>query len=223
MEKASRLYDIVRLDHFRGIDRYYAIPARSETAENGEWQQGPGMRLFNEIKRRLGEINIIAEDLGILDSGVVRLLEATGFPGMKVLHFAFNGNENNPYLPANIEENSVVYTGTHDNDTTLGFLNSLTDAEFKKLKTRLRAALKGEGVVYPFVTREDTTLALVICALASKADLAIIPVQDVMNLDADARMNTPSTTEGNWQYRMNSFPSRKDLAILRKTVDKFNR
>ena len=223
IDKASKLYDIIRIDHFRGLDRYYAIPAGSETAETGEWLQGPGIRLFNEIKRRLGDIKIIAEDLGVLDSGVIRLRERTGFPGMKVLQFAFDGNENNPFLPCNTEENSVVYTCTHDNDTTLGFINGKTDGEFAEFKTRLRSALKSENVAFPFVSRESASTAMIACAIASKACIAVIPVQDLMNLDGFARMNVPSTSQGNWQYRMEKFPSRRDCAILRKMIEEYKR
>ena len=223
LERASKQFDITRIDHFRGLDRYYAIPYGSQTAETGEWFEGPGMRLFNEIKRRLGEISIIAEDLGVLDKGVIRLLETTGFPGMKILQFAFDGDEDNAYLPANIGENSIVYTGTHDNDTTLGFFKAMSEIEFRECKARLREALKSEGIVYPFVTLEQASLAMVICALATKANLAIIPIQDIMNLDGLSRMNTPSTAEGNWQFRLEQFPSRKELAVIRKLIDEFNR
>lgn len=223
IDRASKQYDIVRIDHFRGLDRYYVIPVGSETAETGEWLPGPGMRLFNEIKRRLGDIHIIAEDLGVLDVGVIRLRDRTGFPGMKILQFAFDGNGDNAYLPCNIEKNSVVYTGTHDNDTTLGFINELTVEEFYLLKRRLRSALKSENVEFPFVSREQTATAMVVCALATNANIAVIPVQDLMNLDASARMNVPSTSEGNWQYRMEKLPSRRDCAILRKTIEEFKR
>lgn len=220
---AAEMYDVIRIDHFRGLDRYYAIPADSETAEIGEWLPGPGVRLFNEIKRKLGEVDIIAEDLGVMDNGVIKLRMRTGFPGMYILQFAFDGSADNPYLPVNMQENSVVYTGTHDNDTTLGFIDEMTEEEFKSFKTRLRAALETEKAVYPMATREDAVTGLVICALASKAYLAIIPVQDILVLGADARMNVPSTSEGNWQFRMKKFPSRRDCAVLRKTIDEYKR
>ena len=223
IERAAKKYDIIRLDHFRGLDRYYSIPAESETAETGEWLEGPGTRLFNEIKRRLGSVSIIAEDLGILDSGVVRLRESTGFPGMKILQFAFDGNSDNPYLPQNVEENSVMYTGTHDNNTSLGFLNEMPDGEFRTFKQRLRAALKSENVTYPFVSREDTVTALNLCALASKSNLVVLPIQDIMCLDSGARMNTPSTAEGNWKFRLTSLPDRKSMAKFRKMIAKFHR
>ena len=162
IEAAGRQFDIIRIDHFRGLDRYYAIPAGNQTAEEGEWLPGPGMRLFNEIKRRLGDVEMIAEDLGEMDAGVLRLRERTGFPGMKILQFAFDGNDDNPYLPRNIEENSVVYTGTHDNDTTLGLLKEMSEAEFASFKKLLRAELHGKGIELPFASREEASLALMI-------------------------------------------------------------
>ena len=223
VEKAQSQFDVIRIDHFRGLDRYYAIPADREDAMEGEWLQGPGMKLFYEIKRRLGDVNIIAEDLGEMDAGVVRLMERTGFPGMKVLQFAFDNNPDNPYLPANFGLNSVVYTGTHDNDTTLGYINTLDDKQFASLKRQLRAALKSEGVVHPFVTREQTALAMNICALASSANIAVIPVQDVACLGSEARMNVPSEPSGNWQYRMEDFPSRRFIALLKRGIEQYHR
>ena len=181
------------------------------------------MRLFNEIKRRLGNVQMIAEDLGVLDSGVIRLRERTGFPGMKILQFAFDNNLSNPYLPHNIEKNSVVYTGTHDNDTTLGFLNEMDEEQFIDFKKQLRSALKSENAICPFASREEAALAMIVCAFASNANTAIIPIQDIMNLDASARMNVPSTSEGNWQYRMEKMPSRRDVAILRKAIGEYRR
>ncbi|MDE6598097.1 MAG: 4-alpha-glucanotransferase [Clostridia bacterium] len=223
IDKAAHMYDVIRIDHFRGLDRYYAIPAGNETAEVGEWLPGPGMRLFHEIRRRVGDVNIIAEDLGVMDSGVVKLRQRSGFPGMKILQFAFDGEKDNAYLPENFEENSVVYTGTHDNDTTLGFINKMDEEEFKTFKKRLREALGKEGVQFPFVTPEETVTALNICALASKARLAVIPVQDMLALDTEARMNIPSIPDGNWRFRLDKMPSRISSAIMRKTVDKYKR
>ena len=223
IDRASKNFDIIRIDHFRGLDRYYSIPAESETAEVGEWLNGPGIRLFSEIKRRLGDVKIIAEDLGVIDSGVVRLRERTGFPGMKILQFAFDGSPANAYLPRNVEENSVIYTGTHDNDTTLGFLRQLSESEFRTFKKRLRAELKLEHVTYPFVSREDTVTAMNVAALASKACIAVLPVQDMMLLGSEARMNIPSTPSGNWQFRLKKMPARRDWAILRKMIEGLNR
>ncbi|MDE7439488.1 MAG: 4-alpha-glucanotransferase [Clostridia bacterium] len=223
IEKAKVQFDVIRIDHFRGLEKYYSIPAGKEDACDGEWLQGPGIRLFHEILRRLGNVDIIAEDLGVADAGVARLIERTGFPGMKVLQFAFDGNADNPYLPANFKENSVVYTGTHDNDTTLGFLNSMTDREFAEFKTKLRAALKGEEVVHPFVTREQAVWAMNVCALASSANIAVIPVQDIMCLGSEARMNVPSEPSGQWRFRMDKLPTRKSVALLKNAIKQFNR
>ena len=218
IEKAKTQFDIIRIDHFRGFDRYYSVPADREDATSGEWLPGPGVRLFYEIRRRCGDVDIIAEDLGETDAGVARLLERTGYPGMKVLQFAFDGKADNPYFPANFGENSAVYTGTHDNDTTLGFFNSMTDGEFASFKTRLRAALKSEGVVYPFVTREQAVWAMNTCALASSASIAVLPAQDIICLGSEARMNVPAQPFGNWRYRMEAFPSRRSLALLKRAI-----
>ena len=168
-------------------------------------------------------VPVIAEDLGVMDYGVEKLRQRTGFPGMKIILFAFDGKQTNPYLPRNIQENAVAYTGTHDNATALGLLNKMTDAQFRVFKTRLRAALKDEGVVYPFVTRKQAALALCVCVLASNANVAILPIQDLLILDGFARMNLPSTAEGNWRFRLLEQPSRKSAAILRKTLKEFNR
>ena len=223
VRKAKELYDAIRIDHFRGLDRYYAIPAGSETAEVGDWLDGPKDRLFECIKNEIGEFPVIAEDLGVIDSGVIKLRMKTGYPGMKILMFAFDGKQSNSYLPSNMEENSVVYTGTHDNNTALGFLETMDDAQFRTFKRRLRAALKGEGVHFPFVTREETARAMCICIMASPARLAIVPVQDMLALNDDYRMNTPSTAEGNWKFRLTKIPTRYDAAVFRKMVKEYNR
>ncbi len=219
VKKAAELYDVIRIDHFRGLDRYYAIPAASKTAETGEWRKGPAMKLFNAIENKLGLLDIIAEDLGVMDEGVVKLREETGFPGMKILMFAFDGKEDNSYLPKNVEKNSVMYTGTHDNDTALGFLNKMTNLQFKRFKDRLREAMKSESVIYPMVSREDAAFALCICALASPSDLAVVPIQDLLGLDGAARMNMPSTMQNNWQFRLKTMPNRVNAATMRKIVD----
>ena len=218
IRRAYELYDIIRLDHFRGFDRYYAIPAGSPTAESGEWRQGPGTELFERTERALGGLKIIAEDLGIIDDGVVRLRAQTGFPGMKILLFAFDGDENNAYLPKNIVKNSVTYSGTHDNDTAFGFVSGMTESAFSDFRRRLRAALRGEGVSYPFVTRRDSVRALIRCALATRSDICIIPVQDILGLDNSSRMNVPGTPSGNWQFRLAEIPGRQQAAIFRAAV-----
>lgn len=215
---AKRMYDIVRIDHFRGLDRYYSIPAGATTAREGEWMQGPGAELFEAAERALGPLNIIAEDLGVLDEGVVALREACGFPSMKVMLFAFDGEEDNDYLPQNIDEHSVVYTGTHDNDTALGYMLKQTDKQFKALKKSIRAALKYEGVYTPVVDRADAVRALVLCALNARSAIAVIPVQDILCLDNWSRMNTPSVAEGNWRFRLTAQPNRNAMANLKNAI-----
>ncbi|MCD8294012.1 MAG: 4-alpha-glucanotransferase [Clostridia bacterium] len=223
IRKASTLYDGIRFDHFRGLDRYYSIPYGDKTAENGKWVPGPGMKLFNALKEEMDRLDVIAEDLGNIDDGVIKLKEDCGYPGMAILLFAFDGHPDNSYLPANITSNTVIYTGTHDNDTALGFLRNMTTTQLKIFKKRLRAALKSEGEEYPFVTREETVNALIVCALSSKADLAVLPIQDVLGLDNSCRMNTPAVMEGNWRFRLSNMPTRVDAAYLRLLVKRFRR
>lgn len=223
IKRAAELYDVLRIDHFRGLDRYYAIPADSETAEVGEWENGPKAKLFIKLRESLGEIPFIAEDLGVMDEGVEKLRAAADFPGMKIVLFAFDGKPTNAYLPHNIEENSVAYTGTHDNATTLGLLNCMTDAQFKVFKRRLRVEMQEIGLVLPFVTRAEAARALYVCTLASPANLAILPIQDLLGLGDEARMNVPSTSEGNWKFRLTKQPSRFHAAVLRKIIKKYDR
>lgn len=206
---ASRMFDVTRIDHFRAFHNYYAIPYGAENAVRGEWKKGPGMDFFKVLKRTLGDIPIIAEDLGSLTPGVHRLLERTGYPGMKILQFAFDSGEENPYLPHCYEKNSVVYTGTHDNDTTAGWFASASpeDAAFAARYCRLT---KSEG--YPW--------GLIRTAYASVSFLAVAPMQDVLGLPAQCRMNTPSTSQGNWQWRMSAGAATPALAqkLLRLTA-----
>ncbi len=216
--KAKEMYDVIRIDHFRGLDRYYAIPAGAHNAVTGEWENGPAKEFFDEIKRRLGDIEIIAEDLGIMDDGVIALRDGCGIPGMNTLMFAFDGTEKNPYLPQNIVENSVTYTGTHDNDTALGFLKKMDDVQFKDFKKQLRKAIKGQGIYEPIVDREDAARAICISAAYSKSYLTVLPIQDILGLDNAARMNVPSTSVGNWRFRLSKMPNRRAVAELKKLI-----
>jgi 4-alpha-glucanotransferase len=184
------LYDIARIDHFRGFAGYWEVPAEEETAINGRWVAGPGRDLFDAVHRALGSLPIIAEDLGLITPDVIELRDSLGFPGMKVLQFAFGGRSDDPYLPHSYLPRSVVYTGTHDNDTTRGWWNSLSDHE----RSRVQVYLGRDG--------SDISWDLIRLALMSVADLAIIPVQDVLDLDSSARMNTPGQAGGNWSWRM---------------------
>lgn len=215
---AKQMYDVVRIDHFRGLDRYYAIDANAFNAVNGDWLTCPGEELFAEMKERLGGMDIIAEDLGIMDDGVTLLREKTGFAGMNVLMFAFDGEEDNSYLPENIAENSVTYTGTHDNDTALGFLRKMTDKQFADFKKQLRKTMKKQGIYLPLVDEKDVVKGLCMSALYTRSYLAVIPVQDILGLDNSARMNVPSISEGNWKFRLSGMPSRNAMAELKNMI-----
>ena len=187
------LYDIVRIDHFRGFDEYYSIPYGDETAVNGHWEKGPGMDLFNTVKEKLGELDIIAEDLGFLTESVFKLLKDSGYPGMKVLQFAFDSSEDSDYLTYKYQRNCVVYTGTHDNDTTVGWFEKLSD-EDKDVALRYMNSF--------YTPKEERHWDLIALAMRSTADTCIIPVQDFLGLGSEARINTPSTLGDNWKWRM---------------------
>ena len=201
----------MRVDHFRGFDRYYEIDAGEETAIKGKWKQGPKYELFQTVENKLGKLNIIAEDLGSLDKGVYRLMDETGYPGMKVMEFAFDGNKKNPYLPKNIKENSVCYTGTHDNDTLLGYINKLKGGEYKIFKDSLERTLKEGGIKYFPENKIEMAKVVMLLVMSSLAYLTVIPIQDILLLGSRARMNTPSTSEGNWQFKLQRLPNRKEL------------
>ena len=190
------IYDRVRIDHFRGFDTYYAIPYGDETAERGEWKEGPGIALFQLLEEKLGaayggKLPIIAEDLGYLTDSVRKLLDDSGFPGMKVLEFAFDSREQSDYLPHNYGHNCVVYTGTHDNDTVTGWFHSAPPEDVRFCRDYLRLS-RFEGWNWGFIR----------AAWASTADLAVAQMQDFLNLGSEARVNTPSTLGGNWCWRM---------------------
>lgn len=188
-----KLFDIVRIDHFRGFDEYYSIPYGDDTAQNGHWEKGPGMDLFHTMKEELGERNIIAEDLGFLTETVYKLLRDSGYPGMKVLQFAFDTSENSDYLTYKYDRNCVVYTGTHDNDTTMGWYEHLTDWDRD-------VALRYMNSFH--TPKEEQHWDLISLAMRSVADTCIIPVQDYLGLGSEARINTPSTLGDNWKWRM---------------------
>jgi 4-alpha-glucanotransferase len=190
LREGLELVDLMRIDHFRGFAAYWAVPAEEETAENGEWIEGPGAKLFEAIDSALGNLPIVAEDLGDIDQPVIDLRNQFDFPGMKILHFAFGGGSDNPFLPFNVSPNSVIYTGTHDNDTTLGWYESAPDYERDRLHQYL-GCTGSDGVVWDLIR----------LALGSVANQAIIPLQDLCSLGTDARMNLPGTAEGNWGWR----------------------
>lgn len=203
------LYDIVRIDHFRGFDAYWSIPYGDATAENGRWVKGPGYDIFRTMKKTLGEKKVIAEDLGFLTDSVIKLVKRTGYPGMKILQFAFDSREESDYLPHNYGRNCVVYTGTHDNDTTLGWYHTL-DKTDKALADRYLNIRSGKDVPWEFIRS----------ALASVADTAVIPMQDYLTLDSAARINTPSTLGNNWKWRMKEGDYEDTLAARIRQITK---
>lgn len=221
LNHALETYDIVRIDHFRGIDRYYEIPAFAENATKGEWKAGPGKKLFAGIGDRS---RFIAEDLGIMDEGVVALREELGFPGMKVMLFAFDGNPKNDFLPANIPENSVCYTGTHDNDTVAGYVKSLSAEDLLLFRSRVAQALQEQKKFIRLGKRpEEISEALCKLVLSTKANLAVLPVQDILGLDNSARMNRPSTEHGNWCFRLERIPKGGIMHRLKRWIRAYRR
>ena len=190
LRHALTIYDVVRIDHFRGFESYYSIPARDTTAQNGSWQPGPGMDFIGAIHAAMPGARIIAEDLGYMTPQVKELLEGSGYPGMKVLQFAFDRREAGDYLPHNYLHNSVVYTGTHDNTTTAAWEAEAHPEDVARARAYLHAA--DEPLVESFIR----------AALASVSNTAIVPMQDWLGLGGEARMNVPSRPWGNWQWRV---------------------
>ncbi len=191
-----RLFDVLRIDHFRGFEAYFAIPAQDSTAKYGCWVKGPGYEIFDELLKWESNPQMILEDLGYLTDEVHKLLKKTGYPGMRVLEFAFDGQKDNAYLPHNYIENTVVYTGTHDNVPLVGWVKTLTSNQVTQIFNYFNINKKS-----------DIPQTLICAALSSIASLAIIPLQDYLELDETSRINTPSTIGCNWDYRI-------DLALL---------
>jgi len=191
-EQTFRYTDIVRIDHFRGFDSYWEIPAHHETAVNGRWRKGPGKAFFKYMKKEIKKMPIIAEDLGIITPSVEKLRDELGYPGMKILQFAFDSDETNAYLPHNFTTtNCVVYSGTHDNNTTLGwYLGEASGAARERIR-KYAGTFDGGSIHREFIR----------LAFSSVADLAIIPLQDLLGFGEDCRMNLPSTSKGNWRWR----------------------
>lgn len=211
MELNFTLFDVVRLDHFRAFFNYWEIPADATDAREGQWRDGPGDAFFDSLHAAMPEAAIIAEDLGDLDEGVRDLRDRWGLPGMAILQFAFDGNGENLYLPHNVAHNAVIYPGTHDNNTTLGWYEDASE----ELRDQFRRYFRVSG--------NDVSWDFVRAAYASVARLAIVPIQDLLTLDAHARMNTPGSEQGNWTWRMThedlqfikgSAPYLRDLAWL---------
>lgn len=212
LKSAFKMYDIVRIDHFRAFYNYYAIPYGSVDARIGEWRMGPGIEFFNEMKRYFKKAQIVAEDLGFLDEGVHEMLKLSGYPGMKVLQFAFDSDDN-PYLPENHIENSIVYTGTHDNDTLCGWLKSASEETLARVEKKI-----------PRRKNQSLADAIIRAAHASVAETSIIPMQDYLELESEARINIPSTNSGNWQWRLPRGYAKKQLSMrIAAMMDKYHR
>jgi 4-alpha-glucanotransferase len=191
MEFSARLYDVIRIDHFIGVVQYYAIPAGDVTAENGQWQVGPGQKLIDAINQSIGKSKIIAEDLGIAVPKVKKLLKKNGYPGMKIIQFAFDGNPENEHLPYHYSSNLVAYGGTHDNDTLVGFYESKKRKELRLIKDYLNVKHK-----------KEIPWAVIRTLYQSSADTVLFQAQDILELPNSARMNFPSTIGNNWQWRL---------------------
>ena len=191
IRQSLNLYDVLRIDHFKGFESYWSIPYGDPTAENGEWVKGPGIKIFNAIKDELGDVNIIAEDLGTLTEETIKLRDDTGFPGMKILTFGFDTDSSNPFLPHNYEKNFIVYTGTHDNDTVRGWMETTAPKEEVKNAIEYLSLTKEEGYNWGFIRG----------AWSSIADISIAQMQDFLNLGNKSRINLPSTLGDNWRWR----------------------
>jgi len=194
VRRQLELMHMLRIDHFRALEAFWVIPGESEDGIIGEWREAPGEALLTTLQQQLGKLPLIAEDLGIITEEVTALREAFGLPGMKILQFAFGGDDNNPYLPGNFAEDAVVYTGTHDNDTTLGWFES-ADEHVRQNALRVLDA-----------TADEMPWALIECVLESPAMLAVIPMQDLLALGTEAKFNTPGTLDNNWNWRMDCLP-----------------
>lgn len=218
---AFSLFDIIRIDHFRAFDRFYAIPAGAQTAREGKWLDGPKAALFKDMKN----YQIIAEDLGIIDDGVRKLLKDTGYAGMKVFSFAFDGNEENEYLPCYYNENSVAYTGTHDNDTLRSFILGMAKDERKAFEKQTEKQCLLADVAYITESIDDEIESIIELLLSSKANTVILPMHDILCFGEEARLNAPSTvSQNNWTFRfIEKDFKRKKAAWLKVLTKKYNR
>lgn len=211
IEYSFKLYDIVRIDHFRGFDEYYSIPYGEKTAINGAWKKGPGLDLFKYIKEKLGDVEIIAEDLGFLTESVKQLLKDTGYPGMKIIQFAFDSREESDYLPHNYDKNCIVYTGTHDNSTIKGWYEEISLQDKRMCVNYMNNKYTRENIIH---------WDFICLAMRSVANTCIIPVQDYLGLGNEARINVPSTLGDNWKWRMKSDSFSKNLIKKIKMLTK---
>lgn len=220
LERALTVYDFVRIDHFRGLDRFWAVDANEKTARNGTWEKAYGKEIFASFKHK---DRIIAEDLGVIDDGVRELMKSVGAPGMKVLSFAFGGGRDNPYLPWNIEENSVAYSGTHDNDTLVGLLKSLSKSEFEEQKKLIKESMEYLKIFRPVTGIYSTADAILEMVYACPSRISITPLQDELALDTDYRINKPGET-GRWNVRFKESVFTDTLATaMRRRAKRYNR
>lgn len=225
LNKALKVFDYVRIDHFRAFDRYYEIDADATDAKIGEWIKVPSKELFDTVHAYIDKTRIIAEDLGIIDDGVRELLKYVDYPGMKILSFAFNGEENNLYLPYRVEENSVCYTGTHDNDTLMGFIKSATEWDKKNLILGVNKSLTELGVKGNTDTDELLAKSIIELGFKCKSKIFIMPMQDVLLKDTEYRINEPGTVKKqNWAVRFSAKDFNKSIsARLKKLTEKYGR
>lgn len=211
IEQNAVLYDVIRIDHFRGFESFWEVPYGEQTAKNGKWTKGPGIALFNAIQKKLGAVDIIAEDLGFMTDEVIALRDGTGYPGMNILQFAFDPKGDSEYLPHNQIHNSVVYTGTHDNDTIVGWMEKEENKDALNFAKRYLRLTKKESYHWGFIRG----------VWASPANTAIVPMQDILGLDNSARMNIPSTVGGiNWRWRMEKEDTCESLSMKLKKITK---
>lgn len=225
VKKALTIFDYVRIDHFRGLDRYYEVPFGAENAKTGEWVDVPSHELLTAIHSVVDKDKIIAEDLGIIDDGVRDLLKWANYPGMKILSFAFNGEDGNLYLPENIEENYVCYTGTHDNDTLIGLIESASEWDYNNMVRGVSKSLEKANIIANIGTNKGLANSIINLGFNSKAKLFILPVQDLLGLGGDYRINEPGTVkEQNWSIKFNSSVFTDELAQkLLSLTKKYNR
>jgi 4-alpha-glucanotransferase len=214
MRAMLRTVDIARMDHFRGFAASWEVPANSETAENGKWVEVPGEELFEALKQALGDLPLIAEDLGTITPDVHALRDKLRLPGMRVLQFAFGGSSDNTHLPHNYVHSAVVYTGTHDNDTVVGWFNHLAERGSTKSAAEQSQNERRRCMKYLRASGKDIHWDFIRAVLASVADISIIALQDLLGLDSSARMNLPASEEGNWGWRL------KPDALTAKAINK---
>jgi 4-alpha-glucanotransferase len=222
---ALQVFDYVRIDHFRGLDRYFEIEYGAPNAREGKWVNVPSKALFSAIHKVVDKSRIIAEDLGIIDDGVRALLKHVGYPGMKILSFAFNGEPNNLYLPERLPKNSICYTGTHDNDTLLGLISSASDWDKGNLYNGVRNSLYQMGIDMAVNNDLELHQAIIELGYASDANLFLIPLQDLLGQGSEWRINEPSTIKAqNWAIKFRQEHFSLELSkILKQLTLKYNR